>query len=94
MVCCTRYCAAEAQFDSKAAERDLRRNRGHGADTITQLMLSELWRWPLQGVSLLDVGGGIGVISTELVGTGVASATVVEASPAYLEVARHEVGPR
>ncbi len=35
---------------------------------------------------------GIGVISKELAGTGVASATIVEASPAYLEVARREAG--
>jgi len=60
MVCCTRYCAAEAQFDNKVAERDLRRYRRSGADAITQLMLSEPRRWPLQGVDLLDVGGGNG----------------------------------
>jgi len=94
VVCCTRYCAAEAQFDRKTAERDLRRYRRRGADTITQLMLAELRRWPLQGGNLLDVGSGIGVISTELAGSGVATATVVEASPAYLEIARHEVGSR
>jgi len=37
---------------------------------------------------------GIGVISAELADTGVVSAAVVEASPAYLEVARREVGTR
>jgi len=34
------------------------------------------------------------VISSKLASTGVATATVVEASSAYLEVARHEVGSR
>jgi 2-polyprenyl-3-methyl-5-hydroxy-6-metoxy-1,4-benzoquinol methylase len=92
MVCCTGYCAAEVQFDRKVAERDLRRYRRRGADATTRLMLAELRRWPLEGRRLLDVGGGIGVISKELAGTGVASATVVEASPAYLEVARREAG--
>jgi 2-polyprenyl-3-methyl-5-hydroxy-6-metoxy-1,4-benzoquinol methylase len=86
MVCCTGYCAAEAQFNYKVAERDLRRYRRRGADATTRLMLAELRRWPLEGRRLLDVGGGIGVISRELAGTGVASATIVEASPAYLEV--------
>ncbi len=90
MVCCTGYCAAEAQFDRKVAERDLRRYRRRGADATTRLMLAELRRWPLEGRRLLDVGGGIGVISRELADTGVASATIVEASPAYLEVARRE----
>jgi 2-polyprenyl-3-methyl-5-hydroxy-6-metoxy-1,4-benzoquinol methylase len=92
MVCCTRYCAAEAQFNRKVAERDLRRYRRRGADATTRLMLAELRRWPLEGRQLLDVGGGIGVISRELADTGVASATIVEASPAYLEVARREAG--
>ena len=52
MVCCTRYCAAEAQFDRKVAERDLRRYRCRGADPITKLMLTELRRWPLQGTDI------------------------------------------
>jgi 2-polyprenyl-3-methyl-5-hydroxy-6-metoxy-1,4-benzoquinol methylase len=92
MVCCTGYCAAEAQFDRKVAERDLRRYRRRGADATTRLMLAELRRCPLEGRRLLDVGGGIGVISRELADTRLASTTIVEASPAYLEVARREVG--
>ncbi len=94
MACCTRYCAAEAQFDRKVAERDLRRYRRRGADGITRLMLTELRRWPLQGADILDVGGGIGIIGMELAGSGVTAATVVEASPGYLEVARNEVESR
>lgn len=92
MSCCSGYCAAEEQFGSKRAERDLRRYRRHGADKITRLMLAELRRRPLEGRNLLDVGGGIGVLIAELADTPVASAAMVEASPAYLEVARHEVG--
>jgi magnesium-protoporphyrin O-methyltransferase len=57
-------------------------------------MLAELRRWPLQDKQLLDVGGGIGVVCAELAGSGLASATLVEASPSYLEVARGEVGLR
>jgi hypothetical protein len=91
MVCCTSYCAAEAQFDRKVAERDLRRYRRRGADKTTRLMLEELRRWPLDGRDLLDVGGGIGVISRELADTRLASTTIVEVSPAYSEVARREV---
>src|ERR1700758_4029638 len=94
MVCCTNYCAAEAQFNHKVAKRDLRRYRRRGADATTRLMLSELRRWPLEGRHLLDVGGGIGVISGELSDARVASAVTVEASPAYLEVARREVRPK
>lgn len=94
MTCCTQYCAAESQFNHKMAERELRRYRRRGAGATTRLMLAELRRWPLEGRQLLDIGGGIGVISAELAGTGVASATMVEASPSFLEVARREVGTR
>jgi methyltransferase family protein len=94
MVCCTGYCAAEAQFNHKVAKRDLRRYRRRGANATTRLMLAELRRWPLEGWQLLDVGGGIGVISGELSDARVASTVTVEASPAYLEVARREVGPK
>ncbi|HSZ02420.1 MAG TPA: class I SAM-dependent methyltransferase [Terriglobales bacterium] len=94
MVCCTRYCAAEAKFDRKVAERDLRSYQRNGAAALTRLLLAELRRWPLEGADILDVGGGIGVISMELAAAGVRSVTLVEASPAYLEVARREVGSR
>src|SRR5215813_137861 len=91
MVCCERYCAAEKHFGRKTAERDLRRYQRGGADPITKLLLRELRRWSLQGLTLLDVGGGIGVIDMELAQDGVGAATVVEASPAYCEVARSAV---
>jgi hypothetical protein len=94
MVCCTGYCAAEAQFNHKVAKRDLRRYRRRGADATTRLLLAELRPRPLEGRHLLDVGGGIGVISGELSDARVASAVTVEASPAYLEVAQREVGPK
>jgi SAM-dependent methyltransferase len=94
MVCCAGPCAAESHFDSKRAERDLRRYRSKGPDATTRLILAELRRWPLEGQLLLDVGGGIGVIDAELADTGIASVTLVEASPAYLEVARREVKAR
>jgi hypothetical protein len=80
-------CAAENQFGPKVAERDLRRYRRRVADTVTKLILAQLRHWPLLNKRLLNIGGGIGVISAELAADGIASATLVEASPAYLEVA-------
>src|SRR5712672_291862 len=87
-------CAAENQFGPKVAERDLRRYRRRGADAVTKLMLAQLRQWPLKNKQLLNIGGGIGVISAELAADGISSATFVEASPAYLEVARQELQPR
>jgi 2-polyprenyl-3-methyl-5-hydroxy-6-metoxy-1,4-benzoquinol methylase len=94
MMCCNQYCAAEKQFDGKVAARDLQRYRHRGPDAVTRLMLAQLRRWPLQGEDLLDVGSGIGVIGAELAGSGLASATLVDASPAYLDVARAEIESR
>lgn len=81
-------CAAESQFSPKVAERDLRRYRRREPDAATKLMLAQLRTWPLQNKQLLNIGGRIGVISSELAVDGIACATLVEASPAYLEVAR------
>jgi magnesium-protoporphyrin O-methyltransferase len=93
MSCCARYCVAETQFDPKVAERDLRRYQRHGPDASTRILLAELRRWPLQGLRLLDVGSGIGVIAMELASAGLTAVTLADASPAYLEAARHQVGP-
>jgi SAM-dependent methyltransferase len=87
-------CATKAHFDAKIAERDLRRYKRSGADAVTRLLLSELRQRPLRGHDLLDVGAGIGMIAAEMAKNGVAKATVVEASPAYLDAARQEVGSR
>lgn len=93
MTCCTGPCAAAAHFDPKMSERDLRRYQRSGPDGSTRILLSELRRWPLQGLHLLDVGAGIGAIAVDLAGAGLASVTLADASPAYLEVARHHVAP-
>ena len=94
MPCCTRYCAAETHFGKERAEGDLRKYQLKGAQSITQIMVEELKRLPLAGKQLLDVGGGIGIIGMELASSGLARATMVEASPAYIEVAQAEMKPR
>src|SRR5262249_20213355 len=94
MACCAHCRAADTQFDARRAERDLRQYKRRGVDAVTKLMLSELQRRPMSGCGLLDVGAGIGVISSEMAATGIVKATIVEASPAYLDVARYVVRNR
>jgi len=94
MACCSGYCAAQERFSRKVADRDLKRYRRSGADKTTQLLLEEIRCWPLEGRRLMDVGGGIGVIGAELASNGLASLTMVDASPSYLEVAQNELGQR
>jgi len=94
MTCCAGHCAAAGFFDSRIANRDLRRYQRRGPDASTRMLLAELRRWQLQDLELLDVGSGIGVIARELAAAGLASATLADASPAYLELARRNVGSR
>lgn len=92
MTCCTGHCAASSFFTTRIAERDLRRYRRRGPDASTRMLLTELRRQPLNDLHLLDVGSGIGVIPRELAAAGLASATLADASPAYLDVARRNLG--
>ena len=94
MTCCTGSCAAASHFNPKKADRDLRRYRRHGPDPSTRMLLSQLRRWPLQGLHLLDVGGGIGIIAVELANAGLAAVTLVDASADYLEAARRHLASR
>ena len=94
MTCCTGPCAAAAHFNPKKADRDLRRYQRHGPDPSTRMLLSQLRRCPLQGLHLLDVGGGIGVIAAELAGAGLAGVTLADASAGYLAAARRHLASR
>jgi magnesium-protoporphyrin O-methyltransferase len=94
MTCCTGPCAAASHFNPNRAERDLRRYQRSGPDVSTRLLLSELRRLPLEGLHLLDVGGGIGVIAAELAGAGLAGVTLADASAGYLESARRHLAAR
>jgi SAM-dependent methyltransferase len=94
MPCCAGHCAAANHFDPEVADRDLRRYQRQGPDRSTRLLLSALRRWPLQGLHLLDVGAGIGVIPVELAAAGLASVTLADASPAYLDAARDHLASR
>jgi len=78
-------------FDRGTADRDRERYRRDGPDRTTAMLLAMINQNRGRGASLLDVGGGIGVITQELVRTGAGHAVLVEASPAYLEVARNEI---
>jgi hypothetical protein len=81
-------------FGDRTAQRDLRRYRKRGPSKPTRLLLEAIRREGIEGSTLLDVGGGIGVIELELLAAGAARATNVEASAAYLRAAREEAARR
>ena len=93
MTCC--HCQdAGRVFDERFAKRDVRRYRRKGPDGTTRTILGALEGSDAASGSLLDVGGGIGVIVHEMVAAGVGGATLVDAAPAYLVAARTEADRR
>ena len=77
-------------FDRRTAEKDRDRYRRKGPDRTTRMLLDLIGRHPRAGTTLLDIGGGVGVIDRELLRSGVGHAVLVDASRAYLDVARQE----
>jgi Methyltransferase domain len=81
-------------FGDRTARHDLRRYRKRGPSKPTRVLLDALRREGVEHATLLDVGGGIGVIQHELLDAGAERATSVEASAAYLRAARDEAERR
>ena len=77
-------------FDRRTAERDRDRYRRHGPDRTTRMLLDLLAPYGAPGSSLLDIGGGIGIVDQELLRAGASRAVLVDGSAAYLDVARQE----
>lgn len=91
---CAQCRGLESQFGERIAAKDLRRYRRRGPDRTTRMLIDALTREGVAGTTLLDIGGGVGAISHELLGAGVARATHVDAAPAYLTVAEAEARRR
>jgi magnesium-protoporphyrin O-methyltransferase len=81
-------------FDEKSAEEDLQRYRGHGPDATTATLVDMIRERGVSGSSLLDIGGGIGVIDHELLRAGAGHAVLVDASGPAVEMARREARRR
>jgi 2-polyprenyl-3-methyl-5-hydroxy-6-metoxy-1,4-benzoquinol methylase len=84
----------ERLFDRREALRKLHAYARHGPDRTTRLLLDAVKAQYIEGATLLDIGGGVGVAQLELRAAGLRSATDVDASSAYLGVAREEAQRR
>jgi magnesium-protoporphyrin O-methyltransferase len=93
MSCCS--CDGyQSQFGEKHAAKDLRRYRKNGPDKTTRLLLDQLKAAGVRGASLLDIGGGIGVVHHELLNEGADSAVHVDATAANIDTASNEAAQR
>lgn len=89
MRCCQCH-GIETMFGERVARKDLKRYRRKGPLKTTRILLDALQAEGVAGATLLDIGGGVGAVPNELFGAGVTGATVVDASPAYLQAATAE----
>lgn len=85
---CAHCCGAESIFDKKEANKNLKTYRKKGPNKTTKILIDALCKEDIEGLSLLDIGGGIGVIQHELLKKGISETTDIDASPSYIEVAK------
>jgi len=87
-------CRGATTCSTREAKADLQRLREHGPDRTTTALLDAILADGVRGATLLDVGGGVGAIQLRLLDEGLASAWSVDASPAYVRLARTEATRR
>ena len=80
----------ERLFNQAEAAKKLKQYRRKGPDKTTRLLINALRGYGVEGMTLLDIGGGVGAIQHELLKAGVSRAASVEASSAYLNTAKAE----
>ncbi len=91
---CCQCQGIEELFNEQYVAKELSRYRAKGPLKTTRLLIDALKEEGVQGLTLLDIGGGVGFVQHELLGAGVLNATDVEASTAYLAAARAEAQRR
>lgn len=75
-------------FGERFARRTLRRYLRKGLGAEARLMVEWAGEDGLDGVSVLEVGGGVGALQAELLRRGAAAGTVVEVVPSFEPFAR------
>jgi len=83
-------CAVGNEFGEGQARRDLAAYRRRGPDRTTRWLIEGLTRDGVAGLSILDIGAGVGAVHLELLRAGASFAVDVDGSPAYVTVAREE----
>jgi hypothetical protein len=81
---------ADRVFNAAWAQRELNEFRKHGPAKATQTLINVLKEAGVTGLSLLDIGGGIGAIQHTLASAGINRTIDVDASSAYLKIAQAE----
>lgn len=81
-------------FDARTARRQLIAYRRSGPTGTTRRLIDAIRDAGVDGATVLDIGGGVGVIGFELLAAGADRLTDVDAARAYVAVARREATRR
>jgi SAM-dependent methyltransferase len=93
--CCSAFeSAADQQFNPRKVAQELKRYREKGPGPTTRLLADGIAQSGALSGTVLDVGSGIGALTLALLERGAANAIAVDASTAYVDVAREEAGRR
>ncbi len=87
-------CRAGNEFSERDARKDLKQYRRTGPDRTTAWLIDGLRAGGVEGLTVLDIGAGVGAVHQELLASGASTATDVDGSPAYVAVAREEAARR
>ncbi|MES2209199.1 MAG: class I SAM-dependent methyltransferase [Chloroflexota bacterium] len=87
-------CCYDKAFDEAFAASELRLYRRKGPGRASRAVAEALARPRVDGLTVLDIGAGVGAVHQLLLERGAASATDVDASAPYLGAAREEAEAR
>lgn len=76
--------------NKKRTTSKLKQYRKKGPPKTTRMLIDALMAEDVEGLTLMDIGGGVGAIQHALLTAGVTHATYGEASMAYIEAAKEE----
>lgn len=93
MECCVPS-VYDDQFDARRAGDRLREYRRKGPNGSTARLVAGLSSGGVEGLTVLDIGAGVGAVHHALLAAGAASAVDVDASGPYLAAARAEAERR
>jgi SAM-dependent methyltransferase len=82
------------QFDARRADDRLREYRRSGPNGWTTRLVAGLANGGVEGLTVLDIGAGVGAVHHALLEAGAASAVDVDASGPYIAAARTEAERR
>ena len=87
-------CSAGNDFSEREVRRDVRSYRKSGPPRTTRWLIEGLRGEGVDGLTVLDIGAGVGAVHQELLAAGAARAVDVDGSAAFVDAARDEAARR